>query len=72
METRLNTAATSSAVPKTILIPDDSASMRRSVRFLLEHRHAELTVQEAVDGVDAIEAARQIRPDLILLDLCLV
>jgi CheY-like chemotaxis protein len=58
-------------VPKTILIADDSASMRRSVRFLLEHRHAELTVEEAVDGVDAIETAQQIRPDLILLDLAM-
>jgi len=58
-------------VPKTVLIADDSASMRRSVRFLLEHRHAELTVQETVDGVDAIETAKQIRPDLILLDLAM-
>jgi CheY-like chemotaxis protein len=58
-------------VQKIVLIADDSASMRRSVRFLLEHRHAELTVQEAVDGVDAIETAKQIRPDLILLDLAM-
>jgi len=45
--------------------------MRRSVRFLLERRHPELTVQEAVNGVDAIEAAKQTRPDLILLDLAM-
>jgi CheY-like chemotaxis protein len=45
--------------------------MRRSVRFLLERRHAELVVQEAVDGVEAIEKARQIKPDLILLDLAM-
>ena len=55
----------------TVLIADDSASMRRSVRFLLERRHPELTVQEAVNGVDAIEAAKQTRPDLILLDLAM-
>ena len=40
--------------------------MRRSVRFLLERRHAELVVEEAVDGVDEIEKAKQIKPDLIL------
>lgn len=57
-------------MPKTVLITDDSASMRRSVRFLLEHRHAELAVPEAVDGVDAIETAK-LRPDLILLDLAM-
>ena len=45
--------------------------MRRSVRFLLERRHPELTLQEAVNGVDAIETAKQTRPDLILLDLAM-
>jgi CheY-like chemotaxis protein len=58
-------------VPKTVLVADDSASMRRSVRFLIEHRHPELEVQEAVNGVDAIETAKQTRPDLILLDLAM-
>ena len=54
---------------KTILIADDSASMRLSVRILLEGRHKELVVREAVDGSDAIEEARRSKPDLILLDL---
>jgi CheY-like chemotaxis protein len=56
-------------VPKTILIADDSAAMRLSVRMLLETRHSELVVREAVDGVDAIEKAKKAKPDLILLDL---
>jgi len=67
----VNTRPTCWSVPKTVLIADDRASMRRSVRFLLERRHAELVVQEAVDGVEAIEKARQIKPDLILLDLAM-
>lgn len=58
-------------MPKTILIADDRSSMRRSVRFLLERRHADLVVQEAVDGVEAIELAKQTKPDLILLDLAM-
>lgn len=58
-------------MPKTILIADDRASMRRSVRFLLERRHADLVVQEAVDGVEAIELAKQTKPNLILLDLAM-
>lgn len=45
--------------------------MRRSVRFLLERRHSELRVSEAVDGVDAIEKAKETKPDLILLDLAM-
>jgi len=38
---------------------------------LLERRHSELIVSEAVDGVDAIEKAKKTRPDLILLDLAM-
>ena len=45
--------------------------MRRSVRFLLERHRAELRINEAVDGVDAIEKARGTKPDLILLDLAM-
>ncbi len=58
-------------MPKTVLIADDSAAMRLSVRLLLQGRHRELVVREAVDGVDAIEKARTSRPDLILLDLAM-
>jgi len=45
--------------------------MRLSVRLLLEGRHKELVVREAVDGVDAIEKAKTAKPDLILLDLAM-
>ena len=58
-------------MPKTVLIADDSASMRLSVRLLLEGRHTELVVREAVDGLDAIEKAKKTKPDLILLDLAM-
>ena len=43
--------------------------MRRGVRFLLNRRRGEFVVSEAVDGVDAIEKAKETKPDLILLDL---
>jgi len=56
-------------VVKTVLIADDSASVRLSVRLLLEGRHKHLVVREAVDGIDAIEKAKTSKPDLILLDL---
>jgi CheY-like chemotaxis protein len=58
-------------VGKTVLIADDSAKMRLSVRLLLQGRHTELVVREAVDGLDAIEKAKKSRPDLILLDLAM-
>jgi CheY-like chemotaxis protein len=43
--------------------------MRLSVRFLLEGRNPELAVREAIDGLDAIQKAEKLKPDLILLDL---
>ena len=56
---------------KTVLVADDSASVRLTVRLLLEQRHKEVVVREAVDGVDAIENAKKSKPDLILLDLAM-
>jgi CheY-like chemotaxis protein len=58
-------------VTKTVLIADDSASVRLSVRLLLEGRHAEIVVREAIDGLDAIQKAKKSKPDLILLDLAM-
>ena len=46
-------------------------AMRLSVRFLLQGRHSGLKVREAIDGLDAIEKARNSKPDLILLDLAM-
>ena len=45
--------------------------MRLSVRILLEGRHTDLMVYEAVDGIDAIRKAKTAQPDLILLDLAM-
>jgi DNA-binding NarL/FixJ family response regulator len=59
------------AVSRSVLIADDSPSMRRSVRCLLERHRTELRIGEAVDVVDAIEKARGTKPDLILLDLAM-
>jgi len=58
-------------VAKTVLVADDSAAMRLSVRMLLQGRHTELEVREAVDGLDAIRKAKHRKPDLILLDLAM-
>ncbi len=52
---------------KTILSAEDSSTNRRIVRDLLEwHGYR---VVEAVDGLQAIEVARQELPDLILMDI---
>jgi CheY-like chemotaxis protein len=51
-----------------VLIVDDQPAVRKALRRFFEDTHwAECS--EAVDGRDAIEKARQLNPDVILLDL---
>ena len=52
---------------KKILIADDKASSRELIRTILEYAGYE--VYEAADGAVAVEIARAILPDLILLDI---
>lgn len=55
----------------SVLIVDDHAVVRQGLRALLESR-PELTVAgEAADGQGALEQARALRPDVVLLDLLL-
>ncbi len=56
---------------KSILIVDDNAVIRRSLRHILETIGGWNVVGEAVDGRDAIDKAQQLRPDLIVLDLAM-
>jgi DNA-binding NarL/FixJ family response regulator len=52
-----------------ILIADDHAVLRRSIRSLLES-HAQWSVcGEAADGEEAVEEAERLRPDVVLLDI---
>jgi len=52
----------------TVLIVDDVEYNRLLLKTLLE-KHDNLTVYEAVDGVNAIEMAQKICPDIILMDI---
>jgi DNA-binding NarL/FixJ family response regulator len=55
-------------VPMTVLIVDDHPSFRGSARALLEAEGYEV-VGEAENGLDGLDAARALRPDLVLLDV---
>jgi DNA-binding NarL/FixJ family response regulator len=53
---------------ETVLVVDDHGGFRASVRELLEAEGFEV-VGEATDAASGIEAARSLRPDIVLLDL---
>lgn len=58
-------------MPRSILIVDDHEAIRRQLRCIFS-AHPEFTVcGEAAHGVDAIEKAQLLSPDLIVLDLAM-
>jgi two-component system chemotaxis response regulator CheB len=54
--------------PKRILIVDDSAPFRKCLHNLLESEHDLQICGEAENGYEGIEKAKEVRPDLIVLD----
>jgi PAS domain S-box-containing protein len=52
-----------------ILVVDDHESVRRGVLSFLRARTDFQVCGEAVDGEDAVEKAKQLRPDVILMDV---
>jgi DNA-binding NarL/FixJ family response regulator len=55
----------------SVLIVDDHAVVRQGLRALLESRPEVTVAGEAADGQSALEQARALRPDVVLLDLLL-
>ena len=55
--------------PVRILIADDHEIVRRGVRSLLKSRSDWSVCGEAVDGLDAISKAKELKPDVIVLDI---
>ncbi len=54
---------------KRVLIADDNLYVRYVIRTFLHDQDEIQICGEAVDGVEAIEKTRQLKPDLVLLDL---
>jgi len=52
-----------------ILLADNEALVRGGLRMILEAQHDFEVVGEAADGVDAVEQARLLGPDLVLMDI---
>ncbi len=55
-------------VSRRVLIADDAAFFRRALREMLSEAGFDV-VAEAVDGGEAVEFARALRPDIVILDV---
>ena len=55
--------------PIRVLVVDDFEPFRRLIVDILKNRSELQIVSEASDGSDAVEKARQLQPDLVLLDI---
>ena len=55
--------------PLQILIVDDKPHVRVGIRMLLQTRLSWTICGEASDGIEAIEKAAELKPDVILLDI---
>ena len=58
-------------VPKQVLIADDSGMVRRIMKAFLEATPDVEICGEASNGLEAVEKAKALKPDLVLLDLAM-
>ena len=56
-------------IPLRILIADDQPLVRCGLRLLIGQHDGWTVCGEAADGVEAIEKATELKPDVILLDI---
>lgn len=54
-----------------LLIVDDDAGFRATLRDLLAQRAGVVIVGEAADGAEALRLAERLRPDVLLMDLAM-
>lgn len=58
-----------SEAPWRVVVADDHAVARHGIRLLVESLHGVEVVGEAATGAEAVELARDLEPDLVLMDL---
>lgn len=57
------------AAPIRVLLVDDHSIVRQGLKEILDRTDDYVVVGEAADGVEAVERAKEIAPDVVLMDL---
>ena len=58
-------------MPRSVLIVDDHEAIRRALRALFRNDPDFIVCGEAIDGLDAIQKAQKLSPDLVILDMAM-
>jgi PAS domain S-box-containing protein len=73
IEPEVKTGAPEAAVPseirKRVLIADDHEVARRGIRILFDGQNDLQICGEACDGVEAVKRTKELKPDLVIMDL---
>ena len=56
-------------MPCRLLLADDHEIVRRSLREIIEMKTDCLVVAEAIDGLQAVQLAKEFAPDIVLVDI---
>jgi DNA-binding NarL/FixJ family response regulator len=56
-------------ITTTVLLVDDHPLLRKGIRAVLEQHETIRIVGEASNGLEAVQCARSLRPDVIIMDI---
>lgn len=58
-------------MPFNVVLVDDHKIMRDGIKAILEHASEFTVVGEAENGVDAVQVVRELKPDIVMMDISL-